>query len=53
MSRFSVGTSHLVDNKIYLFGGVVSGDVPRSYRNFQSIPWVDVSTATPTIGTMV
>ncbi|KAK3825477.1 MAG: hypothetical protein J3Q66DRAFT_327853 [Benniella sp.] len=53
MSRFSVGTSHLVDTKIYLFGGVVSGDVPRSYRNFQSIPWIDISTSTPTIGAMM
>ncbi|KAI8358199.1 hypothetical protein B0O80DRAFT_444219 [Mortierella sp. GBAus27b] len=54
LGRFSSGTSHLVGSKIYLFGGFVSNvGMPRSYRTFQSITWVDISTATPTTGTMM
>lgn len=54
IDRFSSGSSHLLGTKIYLFGGFISGNnVPKSYRSFQSIPWIDISTATPTIGSMV
>ncbi|KAG0003308.1 hypothetical protein BGZ65_001830 [Modicella reniformis] len=53
LNRFGSGTAHVIEARIYLFGGFVSGNSPRSYRNFQSIPWIDISTATPTIGTMV
>ncbi|KAF9945201.1 hypothetical protein BGZ72_001558 [Mortierella alpina] len=50
MNRFSSGTSHLIGSKIYIFGGFFSGSGPKSYQSFQSLPWIDISTATPTIG---
>jgi hypothetical protein len=54
LGRFSSGTSHLVGSKIYLFGGFVSNvGMSKSYRTFQRITWIDISTATPTTGTMV
>ncbi|KAF9943386.1 hypothetical protein BGZ67_000066 [Mortierella alpina] len=50
MHRFSAGTSHLIESKIYLFGGFNSGSGAKTYQSFQSLPWIDISTATPTIG---
>ncbi|KAG0022136.1 hypothetical protein BGZ82_011112 [Podila clonocystis] len=45
MNRFSSGTSHIYQNKIYFFGGFTSTpDGHRSYQSFQSIPTIDIST---------
>ncbi|KAF9200836.1 hypothetical protein BGZ49_008930 [Haplosporangium sp. Z 27] len=51
MYQFSSGTSHILDSKIYIFGGFVSTNGSRSYQSFQSIQYIDVSTSTPRIGT--
>ncbi|KAG0293847.1 Negative regulator of mitotic exit [Linnemannia gamsii] len=52
MGSYSGGTSHLVDNKIYIFGGFASiSSSPRTYQTFQTLPWLDISTSPPTIGT--
>ncbi|KAG0365327.1 hypothetical protein BC939DRAFT_478143 [Gamsiella multidivaricata] len=53
MNKFSSGTSHIYGSRIYLFGGFTSGSGSRSYQSFQAVPWIDISTATPTIGTML
>ncbi|KAF9348630.1 hypothetical protein BGX26_012976 [Mortierella sp. AD094] len=53
LSNFSSGTSHIYGTKIYLFGGFSSASGSRSYRSFQSLQWVDISTATPTVGTQL
>lgn len=54
MGSYSGGTSHLVDNKIYIFGGFASASSsPRTYQTFQTLPWLDISTSPPTIGTQV
>ncbi|KAF9570034.1 hypothetical protein EC968_002348 [Mortierella alpina] len=53
MNRFSAGTSHLIGSKIYLFGGFSSGSGAKVYQSFQSVPWIDISTTTPTIGTQL
>ncbi|KAG0254369.1 hypothetical protein BG011_005805 [Mortierella polycephala] len=56
MNKFSHGTAHILGTKIYLFGGFsvthnVNGiNGTKSYQSFQSIPWIDISTGTPTIG---
>ncbi|KAK3837409.1 MAG: hypothetical protein J3R72DRAFT_196099 [Linnemannia gamsii] len=51
MGSYSSGTSHLISNKIYIFGGFASTpSSPRTYQTFQSLPWLDVSTSPPTIG---
>ncbi|KAF9550113.1 hypothetical protein EC957_001599 [Mortierella hygrophila] len=52
MGSYSSGTSHLIDNKIYIFGGFASApSSPRTYQTFQSLPYLDISTSPPTIGT--
>ncbi|KAF9341015.1 hypothetical protein BGZ91_011354 [Linnemannia elongata] len=52
MGSYSAGTSHLVDSKIYIFGGFASASSsPRTYQTFQTLPWLDISTSPPTIGT--
>ncbi|KAF9127976.1 hypothetical protein BGW39_005452 [Mortierella sp. 14UC] len=54
MGSYSSGTSHLIDNKIYIFGGFASSaSSPRTYQTFQSLPWLDISTSPPTIGSQV
>ncbi|KAF8920062.1 kelch domain-containing protein 3 [Dissophora ornata] len=53
MSKYSSGTAHILDSKIFIFGGFSSAGGARSYQSFQSLPWIDVSTATPTIGTQL
>ncbi|KAF9276977.1 hypothetical protein BGZ68_009629 [Mortierella alpina] len=53
MNRFSAGTSHLIGSRIYLFGGFSSGSGEKVYQSFQSLPWIDISTAIPTIGTQL
>ncbi|KAF9190504.1 hypothetical protein BGZ51_008543 [Haplosporangium sp. Z 767] len=56
MNKFSHGTAHILDTKIYLFGGFsvthsINGvNGTKSYQSFQNIPWIDISTAIPTIG---
>ncbi|KAG0203689.1 hypothetical protein BGX28_004098 [Mortierella sp. GBA30] len=52
MNKFSSGTSHLVGSKIYVFGGLYSTAETenKGYQSFQSLPWIDISTSTPTIG---
>ncbi|KAI1317730.1 Negative regulator of mitotic exit [Mortierella claussenii] len=50
MNKYSAGTSHLYGSRIYLFGGFASGNGPRSYQNFQNLPWIDISTSPLTIG---
>ncbi|KAF9291399.1 hypothetical protein BGZ88_006911 [Linnemannia elongata] len=52
MGSYSAGTSHLIDSKIYIFGGFASASSsPRTYQTFQTLPWLDISTSPPTIGT--
>ncbi|KAF9928252.1 hypothetical protein FBU30_002519 [Linnemannia zychae] len=52
MGSYSAGTSHLIENKIYIFGGFSSvASSPRTYQSFQILPWLDISTSPPTIGT--
>ncbi|KAK3810517.1 MAG: hypothetical protein JOS17DRAFT_505392 [Linnemannia elongata] len=52
MGSYSAGTSHLIDGKIYIFGGFASAaSSPRTYQTFQNLPWLDISTTPPTIGT--
>lgn len=54
MGSYSGGTSHLIDNKIYIIGGFAStSSSSRTYQTFQSLPWLDISTSPPTIGTQV
>ncbi|KAF9965861.1 hypothetical protein BGZ70_003938 [Mortierella alpina] len=54
MNRFSAGTSHLVGSNIYLFGGFSSsGPGTKVYQSFQNLPFLNISTATPTIGTQL
>lgn len=54
MGSYSAGTSHLIDGKIYIFGGFASAaSSPRTYQTFQNLPWLDISTTPPTIGTQV
>ncbi|KAF9153997.1 hypothetical protein BG015_002140 [Linnemannia schmuckeri] len=51
MGSYSSGTSHLIDGKIYIFGGFAStSSSPRTYQTFQTLPWLDISTSPPTIG---
>ncbi|KAF9169369.1 hypothetical protein BGX20_010410 [Mortierella sp. AD010] len=53
LSNFSSGTSHIYGTKIYLFGGFSSANGTRTYLSFQNLNWVDISTATPTVGTQL
>lgn len=54
MGSYSAGTSHLIDGKIYIFGGfATAASSPRTYQTFQNLPWLDISTTPPTIGTQV
>ncbi|KAG0007769.1 hypothetical protein BGZ80_004244 [Entomortierella chlamydospora] len=53
LSNFSSGTSHIYGTKIYLFGGFSSVNGTRTYLSFQNLNWVDISTATPTVGTQL
>jgi hypothetical protein len=53
MGFFSSGTAHLVGSKIYIFGGFGSTGGQRSYQSFQSLPYIDISTTPPTVGTQV
>ncbi|KAF9912133.1 hypothetical protein EC991_000543 [Linnemannia zychae] len=54
MGSYSSGTAHLVNSKIYIFGGFASSaSTPRTYQTFQSLPWLDISTSPPTIGSQV
>ncbi|KAF9403542.1 hypothetical protein BGZ94_004570, partial [Podila epigama] len=49
--KFSAGTAHLYNSKIYLFGGFSSIGGQRIYQSFQSLPVIDYSTSPTTIRT--
>ncbi|KAF9093370.1 hypothetical protein BGX23_003386 [Mortierella sp. AD031] len=54
MGSYSSGTSHLINNRIYFFGGFASSaSSPRTYQTFQNLPWLDISTSPPTIGSQL
>ncbi|ORY99607.1 hypothetical protein BCR41DRAFT_216369 [Lobosporangium transversale] len=53
MNKYSSSTAHLFGNRIYIFGGITSGNGPRSYQSFQNIPWINISTSPPTIGSQL
>ncbi|KAG0055656.1 hypothetical protein BGZ83_007808 [Gryganskiella cystojenkinii] len=51
INNLSSGTAHISGPRIYVFGGYGSVGGQRGYQSFQSLPWVDVSSAdAPTFG---
>ncbi|KAF9114797.1 hypothetical protein BGX27_009831 [Mortierella sp. AM989] len=52
-AKVSSGTAHLINGKIYMFGGFTSMGGSKTYLNFQNLPWIDTTTRTPTIGTQL
>ncbi|KAG0042834.1 hypothetical protein BGZ83_012123, partial [Gryganskiella cystojenkinii] len=53
LGSFSSGTAQLVGTRIYLFGGFGSTTGQRTYQSFQSLPYIDISTTPPTVGTQL
>ncbi|KAG0330027.1 hypothetical protein BG004_002197 [Podila humilis] len=48
-NKFSAGTSHIYNNKIYLFGGfITTASGAPAYQSFQSLPVIDIA-ASPLI----
>ncbi|KAF9937778.1 hypothetical protein BGZ65_001030 [Modicella reniformis] len=53
LNNFSAGTAHISGNRIYIFGGFSSTAGQRGYQSFQNIPWIDISSPTPTFGSQL
>ncbi|KAF9577839.1 F-box only protein 42, partial [Lunasporangiospora selenospora] len=55
MNRFSGNTAHYHEGRIYIFGGLTMDPASsaRSYQSFQNLPWINVTTSTPVIGTQL
>ncbi|KAG0345913.1 hypothetical protein BG004_002806 [Podila humilis] len=53
LNNFSEGTTHIYNNRIYIFGGISYNAGQRGFQSFQSLPYIDVSGDTPVVGTQL